>query len=91
MVVSKFIGGGPALVVAGAGGTESGVTSVAVGFREELDGSIVEFSVDAWRDSWEPVMQAEQYQGVFRQFAVVFLRSVHFLWKRFLHLPQGNS
>ena len=41
--------------------------------------------------SREPAIQPEQYQGVFRQFDVDFLLSVHFLWKRFLHLHQESS
>ena len=36
-------------------------------------------------------MQDTQYQGLLRQFAVVFLLFVHFLWNRLLHLLQDNS
>ena len=43
-----------------------------------------------WGDTW-PAIQAEQYHGALLQFAVVCRLSVHFLWKKVLHLLQDSS
>ena len=56
------------------------------------DGAVI-FNLDiaAVSDICGPIMQLSQYQGLLRQFAVVFFLSVHFLWKIFLHISQLSS
>ena len=71
-------------------GAELGVNTDAIGLRVEEVRPCVVLLEDGWINSWEPVIQTTQYQGFFRQLAVVFFLSVHFLWKRVQHLLQES-
>ena len=69
------------------------VESAAMGVNEGavIFKLVVATDVTAVSDICGPIMQLSQYQGLLRQFAVVFFLSVHFLWKIFLHLIQASS
>ena len=75
---------------------EPTVTGIAAAEAVKVDWTVTGEDTEklAWEPvivAWEPEIQCMQYQGLFRQLAVAFFLSVHFLWKRLSHLVQVSS